>query len=171
MPSTVGSMAMALEAATETLAGCEAFQERVGAADADAAREHIGWDTLEDNEGLAIRRPFAIIKITARGANQVADGIAIDLVAGGAVLIYLCDNADGNLTHAENYLDFLGFVGAVIDQMEAVSGYGDELPFHDAEMILPAMRTPRGERTPNNAYAPANDYWEAAFLLRYGDLD
>lgn len=159
------SMGKALESATDILAESSSFQSRCGAADADAAANYIGWDTLADNEGLHDRRPFAIVKVTARGSNQVSEGIAVDLVAGGGVLVYLCDNARANLDHSESYLDFLEFVGGVIDDMEADSGVSDAFPFHTAELILPPQRTPRSERTPDN------DYWETAFLLQYGDRD
>lgn len=163
MTTSAGSMVAALDATTETLAASTSFQQRLSVANADAAKKVIAWDTLTDNEGLAKRRPFAIVKISTRGANEVGEGITIDLVAGGGVIIYLTDNARATLDHNQSYRDFLGWCGMVMDEMEQLSGLDDYLPFHDAEMILPPQRTPRNARTQDN------DYWETAFLLQYGD--
>lgn len=163
--SATTSMAKSLESATDILAASSTFRGRCGASDATAAKRYIGWDTLADNEGLQERRPFAIVKVTARGSNQVSEGIAVDLVAGGGVLIYMCDDARYSDDHSESYIDFLEFIGGAMDNMELVSGVSDAFPFHSAELILPPQRTPRSERTPQN------DYWEAAFLLQYGDRE
>jgi len=86
--SSDGSLAAALDAATDTLAASSTFQSRVGAASAAAAKARIFWDNLLDNDGHRSQRPFAIVKLTSRGANQVGEGIAIDLLAGGGVLVY-----------------------------------------------------------------------------------
>lgn len=166
MPTQPGSMASALDAATDTLSESDSFQERCGVTTAAAAKAMIGWDTLADNEGLEKRRPFAIVKISTRGANEVGEGIVIDLVAGGGVIVYLTDNARHAQDHNQSYRDFLVWVGNVIDEMEELSGFEDVLPFHDVEMIVPPQRTPRSER-----HAPDNDYWEVAFLLTYGDRE
>jgi len=161
-----GSMVDSLDAAVETLASSGAFQSRVGVATSAAAKDHIAFDTLVDNDGLASHRPFAIVKIATRGSNQVGEGVAIDLVAGGGILVYLADNARSNQDHGLSYRDFLTFVGLVIDDMEQDSGFNDYLPFHDSEMVLPPQRTPRDVRVPGQM-----DYWEVAFLLQYGDRD
>jgi hypothetical protein len=158
-------MAAALDAATETLAASASFQDRLGVGSAAAAKDHIAWDTLVDNDGLQGQRPFAILKVSTRGGNEVGEGITIDLVAGGGIIVYLADNARETADHNDSYRNFLEFCGNVIDDMEELSGFGDYLPFHDAEMILPPQRTPRNQRTTDN------DYWETAFLLQYGDRE
>jgi len=159
-----GSIALALDAAVATLADSSGFQSRVGASTAVEAKEHIAFDTISDNEDLTSKRPYAIVKVSSRGSNQVAEGVAIDLVAGGGILIYLTDNARKDADHNLSYRDFLVFCGNVIDDMEQDSGFGDYLPFHDAEMVMPPQRTPRDKRVPGQM-----DYWEAVFLLQYGD--
>lgn len=161
----MSSLLQALDAATETLAVSACFRNRVGASHSWQARKHIGYDTLVDNDGLHVRRPCAILKVTSRGSNEVAEGIAIDLVAGGGVILYLCDNAREQRDHSQSYRDFLRFAGGVIDDMELRSGFDEYLPFHDAEMVMPPQRTHRSVRSQDQS----NDYWECAYLLQYGD--
>jgi len=118
----------------ESLAASTAFQDRIGVQLSTKAKDRIVLDQLQDNEGLHPRRPFGLLKVASRGANQVGEGIAIDLVAGGSIILYLTDNARYQGDHKQSYLDFLEFTGLVIDEIEGVSGFNDYLPFHDAEM-------------------------------------
>jgi hypothetical protein len=161
-----GSLVDALDAAINTLAASSTFQGRCGKSSASDAEDCIFLDVITDDQGLENQRPFALLKIATRGSNQVAEGVAVDLVAGGGVIVYLTDNARSDASHKLSYRDFLRFAGKVMDEMEEDSGFGDYLPFHDAEMILPPQRTPRSERQ-----ARRHDYWEVAFLLNFGDRE
>lgn len=160
-----GSLVEAIDAAVETLTASTAFQGRCGVDNPTAAEARIALDTLTDNDGLKERRPFAILKIATRGSNQVGEGIVIDLVAGGGVIVYLTDNSRSD-EHSQSYRDFLEFAGMTIDDMERSSGFDMNLPFHDSEMILPPQRTQRSERQ-----VGSHDYWEVAFLVHFGDRE
>lgn len=165
MVVAAGSLSEVVTLARTLLANCAAFKTRTGSADATAAAEHIRLDRIFDSHELHSQRPFALVKITQRGANAVSDGVSVGLEAGGNVLVAFEDNANYGDNHDDSYVDFLNFAGACIDQMEALSGVGAYLPFHNVDMVLAPIRTPRAEQQPDF------DYWVCAFVLEWGDLD
>jgi hypothetical protein len=158
------SHALALESARQTLAVTTVFAERVAAADPGAlAATHIWLDEIADNDGLSDHRPYALLKYCDRGSTVIAEGIQVDLIVSGGIVLWLEFDARSDLTdHDDQYVDACNFFGGVIDQMETLSGSGDYLPFR-SEMIVAPHRTSRKDRR------TGNDYWWAAYLLVYGD--
>jgi len=158
------SQALALESARQTLAVTTVFADRVAAADPGAlAESHIWLDEIADNAGLSDHRPYALLKYCDRGSTVIAEGTQVDLIVSGGIVLWLEFDARSDLTdHDDQYWDALNFFGGVIDQMEALSGADEYLPFR-SEMIVAPHRTERAKRR------TGNDYWWAAWLLVYGD--
>jgi hypothetical protein len=158
------SLSLALEAARQTLLQSTVFQNRVYAADPEGAvANHVHLDELADNDGLSGLRPYALLKYCDRGSQVIAEGIQVDLIVSGGILLWLeFDARDDLTTHDDQYWDACNFFGGVIDQMEELSGADEYLPFR-SELIVAPHRVPRAQR--RTGY----DYWYAAFLLHYGD--
>ena len=159
-----GSLSESLDAARTTLLACAAFSAAVEAADPDrTVTQHIFFDCLADSEGLAGWRPYALLKYCDRGSTVIAEGIQVDLIVAGGIVLWLEMDAREDLTdHNDQYLDACNWFGQVIDQMEALSGSGQYLPFR-SEMLVAPQRTMRSQRREDH------DFWSAGFLLVYGD--
>lgn len=165
MPVTPAfSMSLALAAADAVLQQSATFAARVEAADPGASLDsHIYYDQMAANSGIASLRPYALLKVGSRGTNVLGEGVAVDLVVGGGIILLLEFNADQTITtHKENYLDALNFFGGVIDEIEALSGVNDNLAFR-SDVVFPPLRTRRAERDPTNL-----DYWSMVAFLDYG---
>lgn len=162
--SPVYSLSLALEAARQTLLQSSVFQDRVDLADPGASYEdHVWLDELADNDGLSSYRPYALLKYCDRGSVVIAEGIQVDLIVNGGILLWLeFDARDDLTTHNDQYWDACNFFGGVIDQMEALSGSDEYLPFR-SDLIVAPHRTERAKR--RDGY----DYWWAGFVLHYGD--
>jgi hypothetical protein len=158
------SLSLALESARQTLLESAVFAAAVEAADPGAElASHVHVDEVTDNDTLTAYRPYALLKYCDRGSTVIAEGIQVDLIVSGGIILWLeMPASDAYDDHQDQYWDALNFFGGVIDEMEGLSGTEDYLPFR-SEMIVAPHRTPRRDRR------PGNDYWWAAFLLSYGD--
>jgi hypothetical protein len=163
MSSTpAGSLSLALDVAKTTLQASTAWIAAVAARDPDGDFEHLLYYSLDNDNGIAEQYPLALLRYASRGSNPIAEGISVDLVVGGGILLLIEELADPQLGDQDSYIEFCNLVGKVIDEMELLSGEGDYLPFQ-SEMLVAPQRTKRAEQSGEN------DYWQAVFLLRYGD--
>jgi hypothetical protein len=160
----VGSLSLAMQAAVNTLLASEAFADRIHDADPSAEiGDRVYYDSLFDTDNLSLKRPFALLKYAERGSNVIAEGLQVDLIVDGGILLLL--EADANReysSHNDVYVDFCNWIGQVIDQMELLSGDGDYLAFR-SELVFAPRRTKRAARSEEH------DYLTAAFVLHYGD--
>lgn len=160
-----GSMALAIDAARTLVLASTAFTARVAAAPTQGtAAEHVYLDIAENYDRLQDLRPFLSLKYADRNSVVIAEGVAVDLIVNGDLVLVIEDNANypEPTDHNDSYLDFLNFAGGVIDDIEELSGSDAYLPFR-SEMLIAPRRTPRAEREEKN------DYWATAFRLTYGD--
>lgn len=162
----VGSLSESIAALATTLADCAAFRARVMAGSRADALRSIHYGALIDAEGLRLKRPFASLWFAVAGANAIADGMSVDLRSGGGIWLRFEDNAEHQDCPADSYTDFLNFVGETIDQLHELAGYNDYLPIQDTDMVLQPTRTPRTLRTSQSG---ENDYWQAVWLVSWGD--
>lgn len=162
--TAAGSMALAIEAAENTLLASESFAARILAADpAAAVAERVYYDSIAEDTGMATMRPFALLKYAQRASNVISEGIQIDLMVGGGLLLLLEDNVSEEFkTHNDVYMDFVNWIGSTIDEMELLSGDDEYLPFR-SELVFAPRRTKRAGRQTDR------DFMTAAFLLTYGD--
>lgn len=166
MPVTpVGSLSEPMVLLRNTLAACAAFQTRVSAADAEEAKASIFYGPLVNNAGLSENRPFACMVFAVAGANEVADGVQIELDAGGGILLRLEDNAQYPDSDEDSYIDFLNFVGQTLDQLKNLAGYDDNFPMSSYQVVLPPDRTERTKRTRD----AENDYWVCVVQIHFGN--
>lgn len=161
--TAAGSLSLALAGVRTLLLASDAFVDRItdawpGATPADS----IYYDTVTAIEGLHERRPYALVKYAERGSHVIAEGVAVDLIVSGGILLLLEDNANYRDDHNDSYLDYCNWIGSVMDEIEILSGSDDYLPFR-SDLIFSPQRTERGKRQEDH------DYWTAAFVLEYGD--
>lgn len=157
----MSSLADAIAAAKATLLAGASFSARV-LAHGGTAVTHVHLDRLADPDGLADHRPYALLRVASRGSNPIAEGIDLSLTVGGGILLLLEDTARETSTHEASYVNFITWIGDVIDELEDLSGRDDYLPFK-SELIYAPQRVQRGHQTADN------DYWTAVYLLNWGD--
>lgn len=161
-----GSMAESVICLRDTVAALPEFQNRATPAyDLAGAKTRIYFDiATEFHDRVWERCPYAVIKFAEQGAVEVADGVAIDLLGGGGLVLALFDNARFPKNHGHSTLDFLSFAGSLFDAITEQPGYDDTFPINAGTLVMPPMRTPRVERR-----QPDNDYWACAWTFSYGE--
>lgn len=161
----VGSMAVPLERLRETIAASATFQTRTGSADATEAIEHVYRESVANGGGLSELRPYVVVRLGQQGANEIAEGVQIELVVSGGLLVFLEANADETIEdEGENYIDFLNFAGLLFDELTQLSGVDDYFPSRRIELVYAPTRTLRAAR---NAEL-GNDVWQVCWLFNYG---
>lgn len=161
-----GSMSLPIYGAAQLLAASETFQAAVGASNDSAAMGSIFLGEIHgDFETLNDLRPFAVLVHDSHGAVQIGDGAQIHMGSTGGIMLVLTANADPTLTDpSDNYLDFINFIGQVLDEMQELFGSDDGTtqfwPFSTVSIHTYPQRTPPSQR-------PNEDFWVAAFILNH----
>lgn len=115
------SFLTALNGAKQLIADCPAFQTRVGAGSATEAMDSIysgeaAIEELDDpNNTLRSQRPLVILNLAEAGFEQfaIADGGNMGQYCG--FLVTFEDNPSEEGNAEDQYIDFLDFVGSVMD--------------------------------------------------------
>jgi len=167
LPVTATSpLALVVDQLRTSVSNSAEFQTRTGAANAAAALAFIYLDVVSNDAGMSAKRPFALIKVSQIGSNQISDGTAIDLSVGGDLVLILEDDATNQTVHDDSFLDFLNFSDEVMQDLRLASGVEGEFPFYEEQLVWAPSRTRRAERDSSN-----NDYWVSAYQLSWGDFE
>jgi hypothetical protein len=146
------------------IANIEAFQDRVGAANATEALASIFIDAFQPAD-IVNERPFALISDMECTHESMAEGVTQSFRTEAAYQLVIEDNVPEDLRGADKFkeagYDFRNFADAVIEGMQALAGTTSGYPRLKAIRFLEMVRAnaDEGDKT---------DYFFAAYEIRVG---
>ena len=171
-------LARAVSSIRNLLAGSTTFQSRTDSADATEAMRHVHLyehrhdvyiEPPPELDQSELDRPYAVIMLDDQQQYSAiyASCVGVSLLLDAAVLVILQQTAryaaaaDSEHDPADSYLDFLNFVGGVVEDLDGKLGdvtAGDEYGFRSVQMIMSPVRTSPEHRQ-------SEDYWTTWLLF------
>jgi hypothetical protein len=156
---TSGPLSIPLATLKTMLSKSATFQAWVNAATEAEALASIHVVSVESEDE---RRPFAIINIGAKWASNLSAGGAGNFFINDGELILAFEADVAEVSESLAVYEFLDKIGAIIEEIQALSGLGGYLSFHSIECSEPPVRSV------DNELPTEGDYYRTAFAITYG---
>lgn len=164
MPSVeIGPLTSAVYQLRRLVSESASFQQRVGAADAAAALEHIKiWDYEDDPVALQAARPFACVWPAEKfDISQVSGGGRSLFGSGGELVLILTDYDRRPEDREASAWDFAGWIDKILLELADLFGVDDRLNCRRMTFLQRPLRTSTKDEV------SAGAFWQTALLVEW----